>query len=114
MQKTSPIVNTHLDFQPSNHVGGRIGQALDFPVNFFSGGMLARDGEPLTDHTIASGVAGMALPGWKGVGYARGMSKEALTSLIFTGYIADKLFKQYGPDLKSDRPKRFRPGRLER
>lgn len=83
-------MNTQLDFQPSNYVGGPLGAAANFPVNFFSSGMLARDGEPLTDHTIAAGLAGSALPAHKAVAYARGMSKAALASFILFGYAIDK------------------------
>lgn len=72
-------------------MGGPLGAAADFPVNFFSSGMLARDGEPLTDHTIAAGLAGSVLPAHKAVAYARGMSKAALAGLILSGYAIDKL-----------------------
>jgi len=71
-------------------VGGALGTAADIPVNFFSSGMLARSGEPLTDHTIAAGLAGSVLPAHKAVAYARGMSKAALASLILSGYAIDK------------------------
>jgi len=71
-------------------VGGAFGTAADVPVNFFSSGMLARGGEPLTDHTIAAGFAGSALPAHKMVAYARGMRKAALASLILLGYAIDK------------------------
>lgn len=52
--------------------------------------MLARDDrERLTDHNIVAGVASMALPGYKYAGYMSGMSKQALLSMILTGYMAD-------------------------
>jgi len=97
-QRTTPIINTQLDFQPSNYLGGFVGAAADFPVNFFSGGMLARGGEPLTDHTIAAGAASMALPAHKAVAFYHGMSKAALASLILTGYVFDKSVRYFAFD----------------
>ena len=88
-----------MDFQPSDYVGDNfIGRAANFPVNFFSGGILARGGEPLTDHVVASGLASMALPGHKWAAYKSGMSKAALASLIFAGYAVDKSVRHFTND----------------
>jgi len=76
-------------------LGGALGTAADFPVNFFSSGMLARGGEPLTDHTIAAGLAGSVLPAHKVVAYTSGMSKAALASLILSGYAIDKSVRSF-------------------
>lgn len=88
---------TQMDFQPSDYMGDNfLGRMANFPVNFFSGGMLARGGEPLTDHTVVSGLASVALPGYKWVAYKSGMSKAALASLIFAGYAVDKTVRHVG------------------
>lgn len=80
-------MNTPWDVAPSNVLGkNRVGYAADYGLNFMTGGILARGGEPLDDHRFVSGISSSAQMGWKYVGFMSGLSKKALFALIATGW----------------------------
>lgn len=63
-----------------------VGHAADYGLNFMTGGILARDGKPLDDHTFVSGISSSAQVGWKAAGFLSGLSKKALFALIASGW----------------------------
>lgn len=80
-------MNTPRDVVPSNVLGANIvGHVADYGLNFMTGGILARGGKPLDDHTFVSGISSSAQIGWKTVGFLSGLSKKALVALIASGW----------------------------
>jgi hypothetical protein len=80
-------MNTPWDVAPSNVLGeNTVGHAADYGLNFMTGGILARDGKPLDDHTFVSGISSTAQIGWKAAGFLSGLSKKALFALIASGW----------------------------
>lgn len=80
-------MNTPWDVAPSNVLGkNKAGYAADYGLNFMTGGILARDGKPLDDHTFVSGITSSAQMGWKYAGFMSGLSKKTLFALIASGW----------------------------
>lgn len=85
------MINTPWDVAPSNVLGkNKMGYAADYGLNFMTGGILARHGEPLDDHKFVSGISSSAQMGWKTAGFLSGLSKKALFSLIAAGWSVEQ------------------------
>lgn len=81
------MINTSRDVAPSMIFGDNIvGHAADYGLNFMTGGILARNGKPLDDHTFVAGISSSAQIGWKAAGFLSGLSKKALFALIASGW----------------------------
>lgn len=84
-------MNTPWDVAPSNVLGkNKAGYAADYGLNFMTGGILARDGKPLDDHTFVSGISSSVQMGWKYAGFMSGLSKKALFALIAMGWSTEQ------------------------